>query len=297
MSGSKEVPSWFKLENYDAAKTFTAIRWVQEIDSRLAMRSALCSEIASSDPSSIDAGSRAFAVDTVDQIKTNGLISEDFLALDPVSLSSKRWAKMQRFAKAYGKFEHTTASVKSMSVFDAWHMLCESNRFEEIDRALKEFRKLRFPKDMKRSAQIDAKYSHPLSMIGTKFEIECDRFAVIDLEASDQQIMREFSTWLSEQRSRYYDLPVPKKLFTSTDFSDWHEAGILPYFDLTTIAKIDNKKLPLHAIGDALFPNEIDVDVAERVRKVTKRKASQIFRLGTLWALDQQVRLEQLKAE
>jgi Family of unknown function (DUF6387) len=90
---------------------------------------------------------------------------------------------------------------------------------------------------------------------------------------------------------------VPKKLFTIADFSDWHESRILPYFDLTTFAEIEETKIPLHEIADALFPNEIDVDVAERVRKVTKKKAAQVFTYGVIHALDLQAMSEKAGTE
>ncbi len=58
---------------------------------------------------------------------------------------------------------------------------------------------------------------------------------------------------------------------------DLHSARVIPYWDLVTIAKYENAKIPNHVLGKALFPDEVDVDITERIRKVTKRKSNNVF--------------------
>lgn len=72
------------------------------------------------------------------------------------------------------------------------------------------------------------------------------------------------------------------------ELADWHNWAILPYFDLVAISKIEGTRMPLHVIAGCLFPDETNVDVVERVRKVTKRKANAIFR----WEVTEALRLQ-----
>jgi hypothetical protein len=74
-----------------------------------------------------------------------------------------------------------------------------------------------------------------------------------------------------------YRHEVVDQQLTEKDFDDWRNAKVLQYFDLISISELDGNRISNHVIGDLLFPDEVDVDVAERVRKVTKRKAQQVF--------------------
>ena len=51
---------------------------------------------------------------------------------------------------------------------------------------------------------------------------------------------------------------------------------ILPYLDLTLWAQAHGVEITQHAIGSALFPDEYDVNLAERIRKVTKPRALKV---------------------
>jgi hypothetical protein len=55
------------------------------------------------------------------------------------------------------------------------------------------------------------------------------------------------------------------------------ERRILEYFDLSTIAALDGVLLTQNALGQALFPNELNVDTTERIRKVTQPLAARVF--------------------
>jgi hypothetical protein len=114
----------------------------------------------------------------------------------------------------------------------------------------------------------------------------------INLNASDEQLIENFSHWLALMRAGDTgSVRIKKK-----DFDDWIIAKALPYFDLLNIAKLDGVRITNHLIGDLLFPDEFEVDLSERIRKVTKPKTKTMFALETFGLLGAQ-RSEVLKPE
>lgn len=112
--------------------------------------------------------------------------------------------------------------------------------------------------------------------------------ALIDLRFSDEQIFSSFKKWLSTKRDEAQKAGIAahfKKKFTQQDALDWSEKKILPYIDLMLLCKKFEVKLPYHIIGNVLFPDEYDVDLGERVRKVIKPLAEELFNHKTLEAI------------
>ena len=63
----------------------------------------------------------------------------------------------------------------------------------------------------------------------------------VDLTATDEQIKKDFSHWLSEYR-KATNFRSNKGIFTKKDLSDWCRERLLPYIDLKLIASIEGKK-------------------------------------------------------
>lgn len=94
----------------------------------------------------------------------------------------------------------------------------------------------------------------------------------VNLEGAEEAIISDFVIWLKETR-RAFNIQTPNtpgKLPSAQEFQDWSRYMILPYLDLTLWAQAHRVDLTQHAIGLALFPDEYDVNLAERIRKVTK---------------------------
>jgi len=114
-----------------------------------------------------------------------------------------------------------------------------------------------------------------------------DAYVSIDLSASNEQILDSLSHWLNDQRKSAPKVRLNR--VTKKDFDDWIIAKIVPYFDLINLALLDGTRISNHKIGDLLFPDEVDVDVAERVRKVTQPKANKVFHIDTVQIMDAQI--------
>ncbi len=52
---------------------------------------------------------------------------------------------------------------------------------------------------------------------------------------------------------------------------------ILPFLDLALWQMMEGLTLPHHRVASALYPDEFDVDLTERVRKVTRPLAEQLI--------------------
>lgn len=109
----------------------------------------------------------------------------------------------------------------------------------------------------------------------------------VDLDATNDDLIAAFKEWLEKKRmdmEKNVDAHPRKKSFTSKDCLSWSEKAVLPYIDLQIILKYFRINIPNHAIGDILFEDD-EIDVGERVRKVTKPLADNLLSPHTLSAL------------
>jgi hypothetical protein len=115
---------------------------------------------------------------------------------------------------------------------------------------------------------------------------------LVDLNASDEQIIHDFKEWLKTERQDSNFNDVLQKLFTRTNFDEWAKYGILPYLDLVIWQKATGTKLKQAVMGHLIFPDYDECnDPAERIRRTTKPKAESIIDVKghTLRALKEQV--------
>ncbi|MBU9373430.1 hypothetical protein KTE28_03665 [Burkholderia multivorans] len=114
----------------------------------------------------------------------------------------------------------------------------------------------------------------------------------VDLNSSDEKIVSDFRAWLAETRRRT-GITVKKRRFSDSDFHDWAEKRVLAYIDLKIWQEKSNVRLTNHVIGTALFPDEFDVALSERVRKVVAPLAEFAVAGSTITALYSQIMSEQ----
>ncbi len=68
----------------------------------------------------------------------------------------------------------------------------------------------------------------------------------------------------------------------------WAKFQILPFVDLSNWAKLEDVKIPDPVMGAALFPNEYDVSLSERIAKVVRPKAKWLTRQSVVSAIEAQ---------
>ena len=106
----------------------------------------------------------------------------------------------------------------------------------------------------------------------------------IDLDASDEQLLLCFKRWIQEQRIKSGHKPK-SKMFTTNDYKKWISNMVLPYLDITLILDFDGNDLPYHFIGNSLFPDEIEIDVTDKVRRTVKPLANSLLEIDNLSVL------------
>jgi len=113
--------------------------------------------------------------------------------------------------------------------------------------------------------------------------------AQIDLNASDEQIQSDLSKWLKLMREKFELTSVPVKNFKGTDFDKWVNYCVLGFIDLSIWSKYEKIIIPMHIMGQALFPNEFNVDLGEKVRKTIKPLAEGLLSYSVIDALQNQI--------
>jgi hypothetical protein len=90
---------------------------------------------------------------------------------------------------------------------------------------------------------------------------------LLDLSSPDEELIRDFKFLLKKIRSM--DEYCRDGKITKNDINRLGSLKVLPYLDLLIHEKFSDQHYPYHNIGDWLYPEE-DVDVAEKIRKVTR---------------------------
>ena len=63
---------------------------------------------------------------------------------------------------------------------------------------------------------------------------------------------------------------MSKNACKKTDFKKWTEYCVLGFIDLTIWSKFENIKITDNIMGQSLFPDEYNVDLAEKIRKTIR---------------------------
>ncbi|ATG89129.1 hypothetical protein MKLM6_0857 [Methylomonas koyamae] len=104
-----------------------------------------------------------------------------------------------------------------------------------------------------------------------------EAYLSINLHANDEQIIDDFRHWLSNIRE-LVNKKSAKKDFCESDFNEWAEYKVLPYIDLKIWSMLCERKITQSMIARALYPDEYEIDITERIRKTTKKKADWLMR-------------------
>jgi hypothetical protein len=134
--------------------------------------------------------------------------------------------------------------------------------------------------------------SIPMSALYKSFEIDTGDIegVTIDLTATDEQITKDFSEWLSNYRKNS-TRKASKRNFTDKDFKNWIQWRLLPYVDLIIISKIEGVSITQAKAANLIYSDaSMDTDIVDRLRKTTKPKASILFTEETEQALEAQIK-------
>ncbi len=117
----------------------------------------------------------------------------------------------------------------------------------------------------------------------------------VDLYASEEKLVDDFRRLVRETRVAM-GIPNLQKRFTHSDFAEWHQYRVLAYLDLAAWAEIHGVRISQQAVGVALFPDEYNIGLADRVRKTVDPLARVAVAPSSIEALFSQV-LEEVEFE
>jgi hypothetical protein len=296
MSEQRKRFDWFKLVNYEAVERFSIKEWERTINDRMTQAYLLTApEDAFVNYSQDELKERHKEILAYwEFVRTQGASQIHPLYTPPPEHAEEIKEFWQEFNSITQGAKNNVGAIRNLTEFDVMSDIFERENFDELMNDYKDFDLIRnswyygsgneekFARLREREA-ISGKYHVPMAYEGVGV-IE------IDLSASDEQLIDNFSRWLLLQRESTSNKRSAR--ITKAHFKDWAESKVLAYFDLVTIAKIDGLRISNHMLGDLLFPDEIDVDVSERIRKVTKVKANKVFSVQTIEVLEAQIKEE-----
>ncbi|WP_186081416.1 DUF6387 family protein [Burkholderia gladioli] len=111
--------------------------------------------------------------------------------------------------------------------------------------------------------------------------------AKVDLMAPDSELVDDFKHWLAQAR-KDRGIEQTSDAFTSADLRLWTEMRVLAYLDLCIWAELHGVTINLNVMGLALFPDEFNIGLGERVRKVVAREARRLMNMETLRSMQSQ---------
>ena len=116
----------------------------------------------------------------------------------------------------------------------------------------------------------------------------------VDIAATDEQLILDFKEWLSKKREVTCIRP-PSKNLSEKDMNEWIKHRVLALIDIDIFCLYTNTTISNAVVGALLFPEEFDVDLSERIRKVVRPLARTLTAHGFIGALDNQLAVAERK--
>lgn len=270
MKKSKGLPEWFSLQNYNETKFLTPLEWYENLHKRRMF--FVFQRMADSNRQDISAWRKEDAVKRCKEI-------HDLIAEKPV-------IRVNDDKKIY--YDKTTVySLNNGDLVDNYNWLTKNAPpvFFEYVELLNQSRDDAFTLTFKNKD------------LRSYFKDQCSSWnnekalLSINLHASDEHIIEDFKKWLANTRSGLAKKST-KKTFSTTDLTEWTDYKILPYLDLKIWSIFTDCHITQVIIGNAIFPDELNVDTTERIRRTTKKKAEWLMNNSILDAFGVQIQKE-----
>lgn len=270
-----KVPAWFDLRKYERCQSFGFAEWYRELENRAIAVAHFRGEIKDAN------GATLYDYDELVRLTLAAIWEHGTLATSMEVDAHTPLIRPIAVHLTEGGIDHHSFPVRNYSQFDLAFLLFSD--LQDPDSTLAEMRRyVEAPivPDAQRSAMA-SRLCKPLNewieaaeaRLGNDGRTEA--IVNVDLRASDELLEKAFSAWLSAQRNKLGSRN--RRAIPESALAKWHKQRVLPYLDLTLWQLAEGKALPFHRIADALFPDDVDVDLTERVRKVTRRNAESLI--------------------
>jgi hypothetical protein len=278
-----DIPTWFKINKYDKSSSFELKEWYGQISKRTYLYDRIVLDMEFYDMTNIDAIT----------------IWENLIKTNPIFENNDEFLKEMHKETDCIFTDGAQESIRDFSASD----LKNINRalsFKSNDSQLGRYCK----NEMANEIDLDLKTL--LNLRETSIQLDIDIYSYIpsnavaltaNLEASDDQLINDFKSWLKLARTSF-NSGVSEKLYTYIDFEDWCEYAILPYFDLATWAKLNGNEFTKELMAEILFPDALNPSdplkkpfgSVSRVTRETKKRSAKVFNNNAVNAMCAQVR-------
>ena len=282
----KQLPAWFKLENYAQTSTLDAEGWYRELSIRFLLKDLpQCPEDAT--------WQKLWAL-----IQSQGLLSRTPEAV-PFKFSFYS-SQIKRFQVIQPESQYDQGqSVECLTNLTAYAAYWWSEK--DVQETV--IKNLKIMVDKPEGSLKDNPGENAVSWLMQPFDSfphdirlgipHKYAYARVDLETTDEQLKKDFSDWLANERQRRQVLGA-KKNFSEADFRGFEESAILPYLDLTLWAVWAQVKINQYVMAQAIFPDayapDSEIDPLGRL-KTTKKKSESLMQPQPLIRLESQTGL------
>ncbi len=261
MKSATSRPQWFDASKYI---NLTPEGWFQAIRSRLPFTSEKLDFAELEGGGHFDHFIKQQFVSVLDRHPSldDEIVVEDYTPVRPLKISEgrslRRWLapgslEMEALDESNSKAERIK---ELMGVFE---QIQNSSEHDELDRLMMEF------------------VNGEDTLIGMPPGME---LLSIDLDSNTTELVKEFKNYI-QRRKQELTLKSRSKISPAT-LQNWHTAGVIPYFDLTTAARLGGKpKYTQYELADWLWP-DANFDAVGRLTHATYKYFPDVFKQPTL---------------
>lgn len=268
---SIKMPDWFDLCKYDGLESFNGEQWSDQLDARnlffdMFVRKTLPEEIPGT-------ANLIFEGIKIDPLNPEAIMMEDWRSRRRRSVSKKPQTVKQESENKEPRNEFLDLffpAVRPLTMKDNCRLIdsTPTEARQVIDLYWNDHNALY---ELENNLFLYDKWCAYPASLGELVDREdlnsIDSIDItVDLRAPNEQIIDEFKKFISLVRKK--DQFKTEKFSRST-LSQLVDAKVLPYLDLLIYAKYEGLNIPDHKMGEWLFIDD-DIDVAEKIRKITK---------------------------
>lgn len=250
-------PRWFKLENYTSIVNKSVAAWSEAVSARNFVKSTLADEGADDASWAMYFMSSFYLAQ-----KTLFELNEEDLAAGGreaalVDMDAFSYAK---YLSAYLQLAPDLPLDEILDYENGLSIIPPSDASHEL---------------LKQYAQVTnlPVWGMPADIRGKLFSQMGSLVPVyLDLAAPDELIAETAVEYAKSVREKL-GISNQKQKVTVRDISKWIDQRLLAYIDLTLWFEAVGAKPPIHQIADLIFPEKLDVDTSEFIRKTVRKNA------------------------
>ncbi len=282
----KSPPDWFDLKKYQSAKNLNAEGWLYQLFIRRHCIQAVLGN---------DDGLVSITRQYLDKIFQYGIvpycddeINELYIADFWNSLESYHALDTQNvFSLKVGiaktRFELSEDDKRRMLILEHKEQFSQKE-FEEVSEYFLKPYDL-YMRDSS-SGGLNENYTEKTSSLDVAydaFNLDTKAHAVVNLAASDEQIISDFKQWLTNCRALLCSESV-EKLFSKEKLKVWSYYGVLPFLDLVTWMALKERRLTFNTLGKLVL-GHLSIDTTDSIGKTSLIHAKKAISCPVILAL------------